>query len=1705
MNVGYYSIDNTETNDNIPTTDYSTTYNVINRFQSVLSNPKIPISKNSIQWEDISNVVVDIKGNTYYLLKVDYKNTSYLKIIVVSVDGKILVQQDIDHEFKKLDLTQRNLLHLLGRDRNIVAVIINDNHQLYRFYYALHTSENNVSGLEIKPIQLNNIKREIKDSYIAIDTNSIPYEPRLSAQGSGFYALIQPTKDSSLPTGYPCLLNIQVNNAQVKENCHPVMNKDVYQFLPSLKAKSESEDGKSDVDNDIDFDFATDYNVFSGPLNATVEEPSVLNYLGSNVKIQRFDWSKPDFYYATDDGIGYYKRKKEALKSSVEWQIQSKDLPANYTSMNMEFIAYSGREKHLFTCMRENVQGENGHLAIIDTDDRKLYEDNSIPCTKGSLVLLADKSFVSTTKDGVNFYSYDSHFNIKKVKTIPAVAGSFVSAPVIFNHRLYANGNVFCNDTLSPDIFNGNVFQDVKGEGLFGGDSLLKPVVIGLGVLILLALLVSLLFITKRKKNGKGESIASNTTTAPTRKASDSYKENYTEEDEDYENDLHLNVGVRNNRYSHNTLNSKQSFGSKHTINSHISQRSLINKKKNGEPNDANDIVHSSNEALLNSQEELNNPHLNDVEDNNDEHRQNYLRNYPSHEPMGGYIQSISPIEEEIYQLSKKGSGQYTSNSDTNDSSEYHDVMDYSEYQDDYELYNNANTNKTNNTNNTTNGDNNNYSDNNKNYDIQIGNTSDYGYLKEINNTTLINSSSHQLLLSPSNTVEATFVATDKLSPAHKNLEESMNEIEIIPPSDIAYSRNGKTSSSTINDKNQNKSNGPEVKAGLVKTQNLPTPHPQQVVIVNEMLTTTGGDSDRLYEDASLRKTGTEKEIKETDSKSEKSEKSSRKSLSYLASLTNPFLYKLKMGHNKNENTSEKSSGNTPKQSYHSDSPNTIFSGKTVKASSTSTSNINSKSKESTNIEDDNPDLNLNGYQKTVNGENLKTPVESVHDDNQPEENDKRQSLQSLQSSSTISTVKDKFNKSSSGEETESSSNINDKLPPTVSGTVVGIVGASAIAGSSSAIIGNKDRYKGHKGNRKEEEDKENYVIPDFPDNNIKSVYKNPLLNKQSKSSLMSVDPLKIDSDTFKERPHLNDLSFNEDGIGIGNGPGNGIGIDIPPPPEFNPKKILTSDKSSDFSYRTSRSNNSNYSERLQDIKHQYRQFQNNLHNQNNKNSNESSDQTSFLSISNASSVSHRFEDLHLDQEPIVIPPLPASMKRNNNNNIFAFPNRSGSKSSTKTGSTSFYSASSDVFTGDKENASKRFNNILTDQLSAYTSSNHDELSDIVANTSISSYTDQSSNDNASNFSFHSCLPSATSTSSSRNVFGRKRDSDQFTNLSSPNTFYSIKSAQYTSQSLPSGVVPGGGNVTNGHGNGNGISSPAMSSPIMNHHDSIKSNISFQSAFEDKSFISNAASVSSQITNPFLRDSITSSISTSSYGSPLAQLNFNENDSFLSATESFHTIKTNNDHDPVIMNTTSTSLPHSSVLSRNTTATTTNNNAQQNFGDAISFKSATGSFHTIKTNDNNNNNNNTMGNSQFALQNDSDISSFVSATGSFHTVKSTNIPAPPKKEFQVTTSNPLVSIPGDDASSFMSAAESFHTVKNTTIPVPAAKEFEVVNSAGTHSSNANVVAQNFGDDTSSFMSAESFQTIKTNQTQATDATTTSTFKSALPNYNPFKN
>jgi len=376
MNIGYYSIDNTDTNSQIPSNDYSTNYNVIDRFQSVLSNPKIHISDKNIKWENISNVVVDATGRSYYLLKLEVSNSTYLKFIIVDVEGKLLIQRDIDNAFKKLNLTQRNFIHLLGKERNTLAIIINDNDKLYRYYYALKESNKNISGLEISSLNPKYAKRDSKDNYYHINTNSIPYEPRLSTQGSNLYALIYPSNDKTLPSNFPCLLNINVNNQKVTESCSPINNSDVYQFLPSLQANTE------DNKEDTNFDFATDYNVFSSPIDKTVEDPSILSYIGTNLKLQRFDWSSPNFYYITDDAIGFYRRNKDVLKSSVEWQILSNNLPPNFVGSNADFVAYSNKNRHIFICIKENDQNENGHIAIIDIDARKINEDNNVSCTK---------------------------------------------------------------------------------------------------------------------------------------------------------------------------------------------------------------------------------------------------------------------------------------------------------------------------------------------------------------------------------------------------------------------------------------------------------------------------------------------------------------------------------------------------------------------------------------------------------------------------------------------------------------------------------------------------------------------------------------------------------------------------------------------------------------------------------------------------------------------------------------------------------------------------------------------------------------------------------------------------------------------------------------------------------------------------------------------------------------------------------------------------------------------------------------------------------------------------------------------------------------------------------------------------------------------------------------------------------------------------
>jgi len=543
----------------------------------------------------------------------------------------------------------------------------------------------------------------------------------------------------------------------------------------------------------------------------------------------------------------------------------------------------------------------------------------------------------------------------------------------------------------------------------------------------------------------------------------------------------------------------------------------------------------------------------------------------------------------------------------------------------------------------------------------------------------------------------------------------------------------------------------------------------------------------------------------------------------------------------------------------------------------------------------------------------------------------------------------------------------------------------------------------------------------------------------------MSVDPLKIDSDTFKEHPQFDDLFFDEDGI--------------PPPPEFN-RKILTSDNSSDLSFRTSKTtnttntknttntSNSNYSERLNDIKQQYRQFQNNLQNQN-KYSNESSDQTSFFSASAASSIvsnqldDMKIEELNLEKDPFFVPPPPKK------NNVFLFPGRNGSKSSVRTGKTSYYSASSAMF----DESPKKFNNVPTDP--NFSNNGRDDMSD-AAHTSFS-YNDPN-NDNASINSFHSCIAPVRTPSRTRNIFAN-RDSDQFSSTGSSN-FYSIKSAQLTSQSLPS--------------NGNGVVSPTMTSPTFGssplmHRESIKSSTTFQSAADD-GYNSGAASVASEVTNPFLRNSYASTVTSSSenpvnrisYDGPLpsTQNVFTDTSSFASAVDSFHTVNTNG---------------------RKTDYNGPLPSTQNVFTDTSSFASAVDSFHTVNTNVKKPEYDGPSPSSQNVFN---DTSSFASAADSFHTVKTSG----KKPEYD----GPLPSSQNvfNDASSFASAADSFHTVKTSGKkpeydgPVPR--------------------VQNFTDASSFVSAADSFFTVKSSNTQATDATS-NTFKTAKPGYNPFKN
>jgi len=423
---------------------------------------------------------------------------------------------------------------------------------------------------------------------------------------------------------------------------------------------------------------------------------------------------------------------------------------------------------------------------------------------------------------------------------------------------------------------------------------------------------------------------------------------------------------------------------------------------------------------------------------------------------------------------------------------------------------------------------------------------------------------------------------------------------------------------------------------------------------------------------------------------------------------------------------------------------------------------------------------------------------------------------------------------------------------------------------------------------------------------------------------------LKVSESIFKgstliKEALLCDITFDEDAI--------------PPPPEFN-QKILTSDNASDLSFRTSKTNNtsntsnSNYSDRMNDIKQQYRQFQNNLQNQN-KLSNESSDQTSYFSASAASSMKSnqlddmKSEEIQMEKDPFFVPPPPKK------NNVFLFPGRNGSKSSVKTGLTSYYSATSDIF---DEDASNKF------------SVRRDDMSE-VAQTALS-YHDPN-NDAASINSFHSCL----NPSKMNNVFNNL-DSDQISSTGSSN-FYSIGSAQLTSQSLPY------------HDNGaaSAKATPSFASPPLMHHDSVKSSSTAFHSMNDDSQIS-GISDASQVTNPFLRDALASNpsepLSSTNNGylspqgiSPASQNVFNDTSSFASAADSFHTVKTagkrNNDYTgPLPM-------------------------AQNVFNDTSSFASATDSFHTVKT----------AGKRNVPQgQNFTDTSSFVSAADSFFTVKS---------------------------------------------------------------------------------------------------------------------
>jgi len=1519
MNIGYYSIDNTETNCDLPETNFSTTYNVIERFKSVLTNPK---DSKDVDWKSISNVVVDASGNTYNLLKADVNNSTYLKVTIIGFDGKLLVQKDIDNTFKKINTTSRNLIYLMGNDREIITVVVNDDGKLYRYYYTIKSNEKN-AGLELTEISDDLISRDSKDNYYNIDAETIPFDPRISIHGSNLYALIKPSNDESLNSNFPCLMDLSVDNQKVTEKCTPVRNNNVFQYLPSLQARNE------ETKDDTRFDFGTDNNVFSSPVDKIVYDPVSMAYLGSGTKMQRFDWSSPNYFYATDDSIGLYNRSKDPLTSSIIWKIPSNNLPVNYNSANTDFVAYSNKEKHLFVCVNENEQGENGHIVIVDTENKTIHEDTNVQCSKNSVVLLNNKNFISSTQNGINHYVYDNDFKISKVRSYDIANGlkarsvdgsdsSFVSSPVVYNNRIYANGNVFCNDVLSKDLVgfgnkinNGiqaNEIEDVKNKGFS-----LKPVLIVVGIIALLAVLTSLLLISKKKKNNNGNQYATSDRSLP--------KEDILE-DEDF--DISLNVGVRNR----SKFNSGHSISSKRTTNSHISQKSLIKKTEQSSP---------GNRDSLNDSEYAGTDNLDDynIQVRDDDYHN--LRKERSNDIING----MAPIAEEV-RLKNKSSGlsNHTSTSGINDSSEYHDVNSrFYDSNDNQETYNNT----------------------------QILNSSfiqhqDLGTSNALDSTTRI--------LSPvqSSVNESTFINSDKLSPASKFPEESIDTI--IPSPDVLY-RNSR--SPIVHNKNQNRIS--DTKVGMVQTKTIAAPNPQKVIVVNQMLANP-------FEETIIENVNEIDAEKDMDAKSDK-----RKSWSYLTSLTNPFISKLKGSpklkgshtKNQNENSLEKIA-NEGQLERHS---NSVFSSKTVKPFEKEKSNLGSP-------------LNKEEF-------------------NSEAQEDKVDRTSSIQSNSTASTIKEDANTKN-----------------------------------------------------------KNIVVPDFPETSVKNIYKKPLLGKQSKASLMSVDPLNID---LKEQPQINDLSFDE--------------VALPPPPGIKQKNILTSDNSSEVSFRTTKTSNSNYSERINDIKQQYRQFQNNLQNQN-KYSTES-DQTSFMSAASSSLDEIKTEDISLEHDSLVIPPFPA--KNNVNiNDIFLVPNRNNSKTSVRTGGTSYYSATSDMF--DDKDSTRRIKNQQQND------PNH--KNDILAEKACSSvsYTDPS--DNISVYSFRSAFPSNTpghSPSRNRHVFNRQSSDSQ--------SFYSVRKSQITSPNITSrhSISSTSPSISPYMGSPQTPSSHYQSgvySPITNR-ESIKSVISFHSVSDD-GLMATSPSASSHVTNPFITS--TSGLPSKYDGPlPISRNIYNDTSSFASATDSFHTVQSNTstmkrmkngDEDDISPPTSPSPFnPDTSFSSVNESFHTIKRNgsipsvpsvpsvplvpSHPNFTDASSFVSAVDSFHTVKTSSGQVKRNEYDGPMPL-VQNFTDASSFASAVESFHTIKTTsgktNGPASLVQNFT-------------DTSSFASAADSFNTIKRNgpSIPVP----------------------QNFSDASSFVSAADSFHTVKTTNTQATEATT-STFKTAKlnnnnnnNNYNPFKN